>query len=545
MIQDIFVPSKIGSYYIFSKRVLGFEVTTSCVQASLIYFSSNKVVIENSMMIALQDQNQNSIVNAIKKIATTIGKYDEVVTSLTSSAVIFKELTLPFIGREKIKMIVNYEVEPLLPFSLDDAVIDFLVTQEDKDTSQTTILVAAVRKTDLENYMGYFEKAGVVVHNVTLDMFALYDFYRHSMYVAQAYTSLLLVDFGIDAIRILYIQKGVLKSVRLVPHGLFAMMSKLSSSMEISSQQLFTDILEHADHQHDQAQQGAMIEQLILDFAKQINLSVSFFAKQIKNFIEPARVVCLGAGTQLQDFAEQASQKSKMTVEILDIKRIAQRNNIEIARKIKINGQRSMSVIIPLSAADYGEVNFLSHEHQKVIGKLLNKQLLVAALISIAMVGTLYFYSHYQLKKWNIAYEKSRRELVKAVRDQMGVEVKSNKRIHDIVTAAQTKLEQEEKFCSSFSQSNKSMLNHLEELFTHIDRESLGVDLKKISMQDKEIVLQGKISPSAFQPDPYKNLANFERELNALPSFTLKSRLPELSFTAILLVKEDQENKKE
>ena len=43
MIQDIFVPSKMGSYYIFNKRVLSFEITTSCVQASLIYFSRNTV----------------------------------------------------------------------------------------------------------------------------------------------------------------------------------------------------------------------------------------------------------------------------------------------------------------------------------------------------------------------------------------------------------------------------------------------------------------------------------------------------------------------
>ena len=99
MIQDVFVPSKIGSYYIFSKRVLGFEITTSYVQATLIYFSRNTISLENSMTIPLQDQNPTTIVNAIKKIATTIGKYDEVVTSLTSSAVVFKELILPFIGR--------------------------------------------------------------------------------------------------------------------------------------------------------------------------------------------------------------------------------------------------------------------------------------------------------------------------------------------------------------------------------------------------------------------------------------------------------------
>ena len=133
MIQDVFIPSKVGSYYIFRKRILAFEVTTTSVQASLVYFSHRKVIVESSMQVMLQDTHATTLINAIKKIATTIGSYDQVVTSLSSSSVICKELTLPFIGREKIGMIVRYEVEPLLPFALDDAVVDFIITHEDKE----------------------------------------------------------------------------------------------------------------------------------------------------------------------------------------------------------------------------------------------------------------------------------------------------------------------------------------------------------------------------------------------------------------------------
>ncbi len=536
MIQDIFVPSKIGSYYIFHKRVLGFEVTTSCIQASLIYFSKNTVLLENSMSIHLQDQNPATIINAIKKIATTIGKYDEVVTSLTSSAVIFKELTLPFIGREKIKMIVNYEVEPLLPFPLNEAVVDFLITDENIEKSQTTILVAAARKSDLDTYTNYFEKAGVQLTNVTLDMFALYDFYRHTMYVAQAYTSLLLVDFGIDAIRILYIQKGILKSVRLVPYGLAGMMNKINDSEQIVSQDLLEDILEQTTQDHDETKQHEITQQLITDFCKQITLSVSFFSKQIKNFVAPARIICLGAGTQLSGFVDIASQNCQIPIEILDIKRVAQRNNIEIHRKIKLDGQHSTSLIIPLSAAHYGDINFLLHEQRNVLNRLLNKQLITVILISVATLAGIYFYSNYQLKQWDNAYDKSKKDMVVTLKEHMGVDVKSIKRVSDIVAAAQTKLQQEKKVCFSFSQSNNGYLHHLEELCSKIDRVSLGLDLKKLSLHDKEIVLQGKVKD-------FDALETFEEELMELHNFTLKNIPAELAFTVTLIVKEDQEKK--
>jgi type IV pilus assembly protein PilM len=538
MIQDIFIPSNIGSYYIFHKRILGFEVTTSSVQASLIFFSNKTVLLENSMNIEVQDQNPATIINAIKKISTTIGKYDEVVTSLTSSAVIFKELVLPFIGREKIKMIVDYEVEPLLPFSLDEAVIDFLIVDENKEKYQTTILVAATRKSDLESYTAYFEKAGVQLTNVTLDMFALYDFYRHTMYVAQAHTSLLLVDFGIDSIRILYIQKGILKSVRLVPYGLSAMISKLDGKVDNLSHNFLEETLEENLQGYNEKKQHQIDQHLIIDFCKQVTLSLSFFQKQIKNFIAPSKIICLGAGTQLHGFADKSTDICKILVEILDIKRVFHRNNIQVNKKIKIDAQHSASLIIPLSSARYGVVNFLSNEQKKNNNHLLNKQLFIAFLLSVATLTGIYFYSNYQLKQWTSKYDASRKEIVTLLKDQMEVDVKNVKRITDIVVAVESKLQQAKKVCFSFSQPNNAFLHYLEELCNKIDRISLGLDLKKLSLHDKQVVLQGKVKD-------FDALEIFEEELMELHSFIIKDRPRELAFSVTLQVKDDQNNKKE
>ncbi len=529
MIQDIFVPSTIGSYYVFKKRILGFEITTSCVQASLICFSKSAVSIENSIKIPLHDQNPTTISNAIRKIATTIGGYDEVVTSLTSSTVIFKELTLPFIGREKIKMIVNYEVEPLLPFSLDEAVIDFLITEESKEKGQSTVLVAATRQVDVDQYIHYFEKAGIALHRITLDMFALYDFYRHTMYVAQAHTSLLLIDFGIDAIRILYIQKGVLQSVRLVPYGVASMMKKIDTSLDTLPDTFLEDMVQHTEQEDKKYK---MTEQLITDFCKQISLSMLFFQKQIKNFVMPSKIICLGAGTQLQGFADQATTKAEIPVEILDMKRVAVKNNIHVNKKIKMDAQQSASFIIPLSAGQDGQINFLSAEQKKVDNQLLNKQMLVTLILSLMILVGMYLYSNYQVQQWNKAYNRSRKEIVSLLKEQMDVDIKVSKRVADIVDAAQTKLQQTKKVCFSFSRSNNAFLNHLQELYNKIDRASLGLDLKKLSLHDKEIILQGKV------PN-FEALQLFEEELMELKSFTIKDKPRELAFTVTLLVKDE------
>jgi len=538
MLKDIFIPTKIGSYYISYKKVLAFELNTTLVQASLLSFAGNKIVIENSMSITLQDENQLSIVNAIKKITTTIGTYDEVVTSFIRSTIVFKELVLPFIGREKIKMIVGYEVESLLPFPLDEAVIDFMITDENKEKSQSTILVAAVRQSDLDNQMDYFENAGVKVDIITIDMFALYDFYMHGAYVLQSQTSVLLIDFGIDAIRILYIQQGILKSVRLISYGLAGMMNRIDNETSALIQHRILDgLLQHHGHEEQDRMNYEVSQKIIVDFCKQIMLSISFFQKQTPDFITPSKIVCVGLGTEIPSFLEQVTVHCKIPVEILDIKKNLLKNNIIIHKKSKIDARHSASVIIGLSAAHYGDVNFLVYKQNVARNSLLNKQLLSIILISCAAIVGVYFYSQYQLRIWDMEYNKSKKEMSIKLKEQMDVDTKGMKRINDIVAAAQSKLEQAKKVCFSFSPSNHSFLRYLQELSSKIDRQSLGLDLKKLSIHDKEITLQGKVKD-------FDVLETFAEELMELKNFTLKSKLPgELVFTVVLQAKEDQDAK--
>jgi len=357
------------------------------------------------------------------------------------------------------------------------------------------------------------------------------------MYVAQAHTSLLLIDFGVDAIRILYVQKGILKSVRLVPYGLALMMSKVDENLQALPNRSLDDILEQDLHGHDEEKQHQIAKQVIVDFCKQVNLSILFFQKQIKNFTAPARVICLGAGTDLQGFIDQTSEICQIPFEILDMKRVAHRNNIQAQRKIKIDAQHSASLIIPLSAAHYGQVNFLSYNQQRLYNNLLNKQLFVLVLLSLCIGAGIYFYGNYQLQQWDIAYDKSKKEMVTILKEQMEVDVKSVKRVTEIVAAAQSKLEQAKKVCLSFSQSNKAYLQYLQDLCEKIDRASLGLELKKMSLRDKEVILQGKVKD-------FDALETFEEELMELQNFSIKERPRELTFTTVLQAKEDQDKEK-
>src|SRR3989338_4113455 len=157
--------------------------------------------------------------------------------------------------------------------------------------------------------------------------------------------------------------------------------------------------------------------------------------------------------------------------------------NIEI-KKIKIDIQHSGSLIIALSAAHYGDINFLSHKYENSEKLLFKKQTFIVFLISILTIAGVYFYSQYQLNIWNVAYNKSKKEVTRILKEEMDIDTAGIKRISDIVSAAQNKLDQAKKVCFSFSEQNHSFLRYLQELSHDIDRQSLGLDLKKLLLRD-------------------------------------------------------------
>lgn len=533
MIKDVFVPHRVGDFYLFDKKVLSIEITAIYVQATLLSFSQKKVTLENQMKIALQDQTSGAVVHAIKKIVSQIGRYDEIVTSLTGSAIIFKEIKLPFIGKEKLAMVLPYEVEPLLPVSLEEVSFDFVITSEDQKAKESTVLVAAVRKTDLQTHLYYYEKAAVNLDIVTIDMFALYDFCKYIMYMPQADTSYMVVDFGLDATRILYFMKGKLESVRLVPAGVYQIMQKVDSISEGQRHRLLELLLKGQVVDDDEHNYEQVVQTIIAKLLEQIDLSQLYFAKQVKHFVEPAKTFCLGAATQLHNFKQRVeSVKGEDKIHLVDLKTVFERKHIKGSKHHNLNNEIAHGLIVPLSAAHFGDANLLAMQENKRSIFLLFKQLLALILVTVLSLGGLYFYSNLQIKKWNTAYLSSKKEVGRMVEDQMNIDVRRMIRPSLIVDAAKETVEREKKLWFSFSkQSENSFLEYLYDLTTKIDRASIGLDLKKLIIDYDQIIMQGKVKN-------FDALETFEEELMELSKFTLVEKPRELVFTVKLDVKD-------
>jgi len=100
LIQDIFLPEKIKSYYLFSKVVVGIEINKTNIIATKTkingYTSTIELIVEEKISEEVSEENFERTSPALSSIFSKIGSYDEIHTILPSSIVIFKELKLPF-----------------------------------------------------------------------------------------------------------------------------------------------------------------------------------------------------------------------------------------------------------------------------------------------------------------------------------------------------------------------------------------------------------------------------------------------------------------
>src|SRR5258706_7705888 len=95
---------------------------------------------------------------------------DTIVCGLPGSSTVTRFLRLPFTDQRKIDQIVPFEVGEQLPFDLDEVVLDHQVVATEEGAAD--VLVAAVRKTDLNELLDALKAVQVDPRIVVLDSVA-------------------------------------------------------------------------------------------------------------------------------------------------------------------------------------------------------------------------------------------------------------------------------------------------------------------------------------------------------------------------------------
>ncbi|HEX9020644.1 MAG TPA: type IV pilus assembly protein PilM [Nitrospirota bacterium] len=157
-----------------------------------------EVIVEGAVMDA------GRVVEAIKElISSQKVSTKEVAISVSGSSVIIKRVSVADMTDEELAESIKWEAEQYIPFSIDDVNVDFQKLGPGAAEGQADVLLVAVKKDKINDYVNLVKDAGLEPVIVDVDAFALANMYEYNYGVQPGVTALLNIGASVMNINIL------------------------------------------------------------------------------------------------------------------------------------------------------------------------------------------------------------------------------------------------------------------------------------------------------------------------------------------------------
>jgi hypothetical protein len=502
MIREVFLPQQIGSYYVLKTKVVGIEITSNMIYATVVYAQGKKRVIDSFFEETIDQEPitplEQRIALTLKKLFERIGNYDKIICAYPGKSAVIKEVRLPFTDERKISMVLPFEVEQLLPFGLAQAHISPYIGHQ--ASSYSDVFAVATPQNSLLEYTRYFELAGLNLDTVTLDLVELYNLYTAIPEYKKNTGVSIFVDLDDDVTRLWLTLNGQLRVMR---------------SFNITYQESKPE------------------EKNRLDFMPLIITIQNFLAKhtaeQIHFFISGKKSESTSAIAFMHDALSLQPEK-------IALHKIVHNGIIETVQHTSFKPELEVSLAAALDipkAKDFSLNPYVYTVEEKknsfrqliTIGTLLLTTLLLFSGYSI--------WSLYRLKSTVTAAEKDAVNKIKQVFTLRGSDTAN---LPKAVKAAKEQLNQEEKVWFALSLHNRfAYLWYLKELSTRINREAIGLDLRQLIIKTVDrspediLILEGSVKN-------YEALRSLEQALQDTGLFKSVPNLQQTNFKLELII---------
>ncbi len=139
-----------------NRKILGLDIRKNTVSAVLLNIGIKSVKIEAFDIASIPDQkeSENALKTALKTIVEKIDTKGCIcVASFPADLATYRNIKIPFKDKKKIIQVLPYELEPTLPFPVENLAIDFHTINISKNTDHTDLIAAGIEKTVVENYI--------------------------------------------------------------------------------------------------------------------------------------------------------------------------------------------------------------------------------------------------------------------------------------------------------------------------------------------------------------------------------------------------------
>ena len=197
------------------KRILGLDIQNKALAAVMVNSGLRESRVEAYTYIPFPEEGDDPLAATLNTLVQEIPVEDCMcIVSIPADHVSFRNLRVPFKQVKKIKQILPYELEPMLPFPLDEVVIEFHPIKLDGQGEQTDVIAAACNVSGLKSILDLLDNHHINPEIVTVSG------YPSALCLAQLGDlpeNALIVDVRSGSSTIFVVISGQLSMVRALP----------------------------------------------------------------------------------------------------------------------------------------------------------------------------------------------------------------------------------------------------------------------------------------------------------------------------------------
>lgn len=483
-----FIPEQIKGYYILSSTIVGITKEEKGLVATVTVLNGKKITVKKTLKEPFGEAKSpsNKVTVCLLSLLKKVGHYDHLVVTIPSQLVMFKELSLPFSDAEKIRMVLGYEIEALLPFPVQEAAIDFIITKTRQEGNEhfSDVLVGAIQKKRVEEFLKPFHEAGIEVSTISTDVMGLYSLYLRGAYTTEKGNTAF-INLKKDSTDITFFVNGQLKYIRSLQFGMQEDTKKLWETIKFTLQ-AFAD--ENPESQ---------------------TVSKVVFVNDTE-----------------QDMAQIAQEQLGFPCQNFAAKNFLDRTGIHLDKSLSLSSLALNLLGITLGLPEGRSFSLSPESFTPSQETRINRQLVTGLFLSVSIIALLATQSFFQIRRLSAELQSSQKEILGVLKKNFP-SIKSNS-LRDVLDQAQRQVRNEQEIWSSLStQGRQSFLQYLFEMSTKIDRETLGLNLKKMIITKKAISLDGNVRG-------FEAVTSFEEQLKETKLFSYIPNMEEINFSVSL-----------
>jgi len=312
---------------IFGKKgIIGLDIGSSHIKVVQLNEVSDGYQLERIGIATLQPElivdgsilDSLRVVEAIKELITNsdIKVKDTVLSVSGHSSVITKRITLPLMTDEELDESIKFEAEQYIPFDIEDVDVDFQVLGRRAEEGQMDVLVIAVKKDKINEYVSVVKDAGLKPVIVDVDVFALENVYETNYEIIPE-ENIALVSIGAGTINMNILKDGVSVFTRDSSIGGNVLTEALQKEFTISYDNAEKLKRGEAVEGISQENVSSVLISTSEEIIAEISRSFDYFRSTSSNE-EVNDVIFSGGGALVKDFAPLLSERLGVGVQLIE-----------------------------------------------------------------------------------------------------------------------------------------------------------------------------------------------------------------------------------